>query len=115
MNRRHFNRLAVLAAASPLFAETFDYPWKLGIITDEADPDLARTLASFFPKYQLHWAEIRNVKLAGKNTYVYNHATPDQLKQIKKQLDDAAVKLSVLDTGIYKIALPGTTMETGTK
>jgi sugar phosphate isomerase/epimerase len=109
MNRRDFNRLGLLAAASWLRAETFDYPWKLGIITDEADPDLARTLASFFPKYHLKWAEIRNVKLAGKNTYVYSHATPDQVRQIKQQLDDAAVNVSVLDTGIYKIALPGTT------
>ncbi|MBV9498052.1 MAG: hypothetical protein JO138_01625 [Acidobacteriaceae bacterium] len=27
---------------------------------------------------------------------------------MKKQLEDAGVKLSVLDTAIYKIALPGT-------
>jgi sugar phosphate isomerase/epimerase len=31
------------------------------------------------------------------------------LKQIKTQVDDADVKLSVLDTAVYKIALPGTT------
>lgn len=113
MNRRTFNRLSAFAAfgmaARWASAESFDYPWKLGIITDEVDSDLARTLGSFFPKYQLQWAEIRNVKLDGKSTYVYNHATPDQVKQIKRQLDDAGVKLSVLDTGIYKIALPGTT------
>lgn len=110
MNRRYFIQLGAAAlAASPLFAEEFDYPWKLGIITDEVDPDLGRVLSSFYPKYQLHWAEIRNVKLAGKSTYVYKHAAPDQVKQIKQQLDDAGVKLSVLDTGIYKIALPGTT------
>jgi len=113
MNRRTFNRLSALGAlgmaARWAGAETFDYPWKLGIITDEVDSDLARTLGSFFPQYQLKWAEIRNVKLDGKSTYVYNHATPDQVKQIKRGLDDAGVKLSVLDTGIYKIALPGTT------
>ncbi len=109
MNRRNFTRLSALGAlAFALDAEEFDYPWKLGIITDEADPDLTRVLKSFYPKYELDWAEIRNLKLDGKTEYVYNSATPAQLEQIKKQLDDARVKLSVLDTGIYKITLPGT-------
>ncbi len=49
------------------------------------------------------------MKLDGKSRYVYQSATPDQLKQIRHQLDDAGVKLSVLDTAVYKIALPGTT------
>jgi L-ribulose-5-phosphate 3-epimerase len=113
ITRRDFNRLSAFGAlgftAHFAGAETFDYPWKLGIITDEVDPDLARVLSSFYPKYQLRWAEIRNLKLNGKSTYVYKHATPDAISQIKRQLDDAGVKLSVLDTGIYKIALPGTT------
>lgn len=112
MNRRVFNRLSLLAAigiVQPLsFADPFDYPWKLGIITDEVDPDLQRVLSSFYPKYQLHWAEIRNVRLDGESRYVYKTATSNQLKQIKKQLDDAGVKVSVLDTGVYKVALPGT-------
>ncbi len=113
MNRRDFTRFSAAAALlgmpSPrAFSATFDYPWKLGVITDEVDPDLARVLSSFYPKYQLHWAEIRNLKLDGKSSYVYRKATPDQLNQIKKQLDEADVKLSVLDTGIYKITLPGT-------
>jgi L-ribulose-5-phosphate 3-epimerase len=111
MNRREFHRatmLAALGAGATLQGESFDYPWKLGIITDEADPDLSIVLSRFYPKYDLHWAEIRNLKLDGKNQYVYNSATPDQIKQVRKQLDDAGVKLSVLDTGIYKIALPGT-------
>lgn len=109
MNRRDFTRLTAFGAlALSLDAEEFDYPWKLGVITDEADPDLSRVLSTFYPKYHLHWAEIRNLKLAGKTEYVYNGASPAQLREIKKQLDDAGVKLSVLDTGIYKIALPGT-------
>ena len=112
VNRRDFNRLGLAAAAFEwtsfrAVAEKFDYPWKLGIITDEVDVDLSRVLTSFYPKYDLHWAEIRNLKLNGRNTYVYSGATPDQLKQIKRQLDDAGVKLSVLDTAVYKIALPG--------
>ncbi len=113
MNRREFNRLGTLAvlglATRASYAESFDYPWKLGIITDEVDADLGRVLSSFYPKYQLRWAEIRNVKLGGKSRYVYMTATPEQLKDIRKQLDDAGVKMSVLDTGVYKVALPGTT------
>ncbi len=113
MTRRDFTRLSTLAAlgiASPLaFGDTYDYPWKLGVITDEVNPDLNVVLSSFYPQYSLRWAEIRNVKLRGKSRYVYKSATADELKQIKKQLDDAGVQLSVLDTGVYKIALPGTT------
>lgn len=112
MHRRDFNRLSALGAFAftmpCLEADEFDYPWKLGIITDEVDADLTRVLSSFYPKYHLKWAEIRNLKLDGKSRYVYNSATPGQLKQIKQQLDDADVKLSVLDTGVYKITLPGT-------
>jgi len=112
VNRREFNRLAGLAglglANEASFGQPFDYPWKLGVITDEVDPDLSRTLSTFFPKYQLRWAEIRNLKLDGANSYVYKSTTPAQLKKLKHQLDDAQVKLSVLDTAVYKITLPGT-------
>lgn len=112
MNRREFTRLGALGALAFRAAWAkdagFDYPWKLGIITDEADADLSRVLGNFYPKYRLEWAEIRNVKLDGKSKYVYNTAMAEQLRQIRKQLDDAGVKLSVLDTAIYKVALPGT-------
>lgn len=112
MNRREFvglSSLAALGLAMPAFADgMYDYPWKLGVITDEVSPDLSHVLSSFYPKYGLKWAEIRNLQLAGKNEYVYRSATPAQLREVKKQLDDAGVKMSVLDTGIYKITLPGT-------
>lgn len=112
MNRRNFTKLSAALAAGfaevMALADEFDYPWKLGAITDEIDTDLARVLSSFYPKYHLHWAEIRNVKIDGASRYVYNSATDDQLKQIKQQFDDAGVKVSVLDTAVYKIALPGT-------
>jgi sugar phosphate isomerase/epimerase len=112
VNRRDFNRLSALAAAfsvAPVsYAENFNDQWKLGVITDEVDLDLRRVLSSFYPKYQLRWAEIRNTKLDGQTRYVYKDASPRQLKEIKKQLDDAGVKLSVLDSAVYKIVLPGT-------
>ncbi|MGH9584455.1 MAG: sugar phosphate isomerase/epimerase family protein [Bryobacteraceae bacterium] len=112
ITRRQFNLLGAAAAlalkSQAQGAGQFDYPWKLGVITDEVSPDLKRVLTGFVPKYGLRWVEIRDVKLGGVNRYVYRSATPAQLRQIKRQLDDANVKLSVLDTGIYKITLPGT-------
>lgn len=113
MTRRDFTNSALAAASiagliPTLKAASFDYPWKLGVITDEVSADLQTVLSDFFPKYGLKWAEIRNLKLNGKSEYVYRTATVEQAKAIRKQLDDAGVKLSVLDTGIYKIALPGT-------
>lgn len=113
MNRREFAQLGALAAlgiaSQKILAVDFDYPWKLGVITDEVDPDLGVVLSKFYPQYGLRWAELRNVKLRGKSRYLYKAATADEVNQIRKQLDDAGVKVSVLDTGIYKIALPGTT------
>ena len=113
MNRRDFNRMAAVVLSGPLvrdaFAENFEYPWNLGIITDQVDLDLSRVLAGFYPKYQLRWAEIRYLKLSGKKRYVYADATPGELKEIRRRLDDAGVRLSVLDTAVFKIALPGTT------
>jgi L-ribulose-5-phosphate 3-epimerase len=112
ITRREFNLFGAAAAlALKSQGETagqFDYPWKLGIITDEVSPDLNRVLTTFFPKYGLRWAEIRDLELDDRSRYVYRSATPAQLRQIKRQLDAANVKLSVLDTAIYKVALPGT-------
>jgi sugar phosphate isomerase/epimerase len=104
VNRRDFLSRASLAAV----ATNFDYPWNLGIITDQVDLDLTRVLTRFYRKYQLRWAEIRYVNLDGRKRYVYAEATALQLKQVKRQLSDAGVKLSVLDTAIFKITLPGT-------
>jgi sugar phosphate isomerase/epimerase len=105
LNRRQFNGL--VAAAS--FTRNLGYAWKLGVITDQVDLDLSRALRKFFPKYHLGWAEIRYLALDGNKCYVYAEATQSQLKEIKRQLDGAGVKLSVLDTAVYKITLPGTT------
>jgi sugar phosphate isomerase/epimerase len=113
VTRREFNRLGAAALIAPSLldagAGSFDYPWKLGIITDQVSFDLASVLSGFYRKYQLKWAEIRYLQVAGKKKYVYAEATPAQLNQVKRQLDDAGVRLSVLDTAVYKIALPGTT------
>ena len=52
---------------------------------------------------------IRYLRLRGENRYVYSAAEAHDLMQVRKQLDDAGVRVSVLDTAIYKITLPGTT------
>jgi sugar phosphate isomerase/epimerase len=113
LNRRVFNRLGAAALLSHLVfdasGESFDYPWKLGIITDQVAFDLAGVLKAFYSKYQLRWAEIRYLKLGDVNRYVYTEATQRELKEIRRRLDGAGVKLSILDTAIYKIAVPGTT------
>jgi hypothetical protein len=113
VSRRDFARMSALAGlgaamAAELRGGQFNYPWKLGVISDEVSLDLPKALSTFFPKYQLDWTEIRNVNLNGKSNYVYKAATPDQLREIRKQLDDAHVKLAALDTAVYKIPLPGT-------
>ena len=88
--------------------------WNLGVITDQVGFDLADVLRSFYRKYPLHWAEIRYLRLRGENRYVYSGAEPRDLMKARKQLDDAGVRVSVLDTAIYKITLPGT-VPTGEK
>lgn len=84
--------------------------WKLGVITDETGFDISAALQRFVPAYGLHWVEIREMNVNGKRQYVARDATPDDLRTIKKQLDDAGVQLSVLDSAVYKIALPGTVL-----
>lgn len=113
MNRRRFSGLCANALAGlPLIntaGRRFDKRWKLGIITDQVDLDLTRVLKTFCPRYQLRWIEIRYLALGGAKRYVYADATRDEFSQVKRQLDDAGIRLSVLDTAIFKIALPGTT------
>ena len=115
LNRRDFGRLGAAALLSiplcDLLAGSFDYAWNLGVITDQVDFDLNRVLETFYRKYQLRWAEIRYLRLNGSTRYVYSEATAAQLKEIKQRMDDAGVRLSVLDTAIYKITLPGTVPE----
>jgi hypothetical protein len=110
MNRRDFTRLCAASFGVPACRASRGgvEKWNLGIITDQVDLDLGHVLSDFYPKYDLRWAEIRNLKLGEKTRYVYTDATPEQLKQVKRQLDEAGVRLSVLDTAIFKIALPGT-------
>ena len=49
------------------------------------------------------------MKLDGQTRYAYADATPSQWKETRLRLDDAGVQLAVLDTAVFKVALPGTT------
>lgn len=112
MNRRSFHLLA-LSALARLSSSAQTGPgiferWKLGVITDQVSFDLGQVLRGFYVKYPLHWAEIRYLQLRGKSRYVYSDSTPQELKQVRSRLDAAGVRVSILDSAIYKIALPGT-------
>lgn len=113
MKRRDFSKMIGALAAGTLAAAPPPGPhgWKLGVITDEVSLDLAPVLNQFCPKYKLHWVELRYVNIAGKKTYVATEAPPEQARQLRKQINDAGLRVSVLDSPVYKIPLPGTTPE----
>lgn len=90
---------------------TLDYKWKLGVITDEVAFAPEKVLTDFCPKYGLKWVEIRYLTLDGKKLYVATEASPEQARKLRKMVDDAGLKISVLDSPVYKITLPGTTPE----
>jgi L-ribulose-5-phosphate 3-epimerase len=57
----------------------------------------------------LRWAEIRYLNLDGQPRYAYADATPGQWKETRLRLNDAGVQLAVLDSAVFKVALPGAT------
>lgn len=77
--------------------------FKLGSITDEWTPDFESALKAM-TKGGLSWAEIRTV--GGK----YNtEASQDELNKMKDLLIRYRVRVSVVDSALFKCALPGTT------
>lgn len=76
--------------------------FKLGSISDEWTQNFEQALQDM-KRFGLSWVEIRT--LWG----VYNtEATPQQVRQIKRLLKRYRFKVSVVDTGVFKCALPGT-------
>lgn len=100
--------LAALGSEN-VFGAVSPSSFKLGVITDEADANLAHVLSDFVPKYHLRWVELRDLQFNGRNVYLSTHGTDAEVRQVKEQLQRANVRLSVLDSGVYKIPLPGTT------
>jgi len=86
--------LASLLRALPLSG------FRLGITTDEIDDD-PLAAARFLRRYGLRWAEVRNI------WGPYNTGQPlEKVRQARAIFDEQGVRVSVLDTGFFKIPLP---------
>lgn len=73
---------------------------QLGITTDEIDDD-PKVAAAFLARFNLHWAEVRNVW--GK----YNTAQPEErVREARGIFDAAKVCVSILDTAFFRSDIP---------
>ena len=74
--------------------------FKLAVTTDEIDEDLEKAIA-FLKRYGLEHCEIRNLWNR------YNTSLPlDRIREARKMLDGAGIRLAILDTGFFKTRLP---------
>ena len=107
MNRRKFVRQIGLSAASLWLCGTPGKAsphskFKLGITTDEVSQDFEVAL-KFAQEFNLKWVEVRHLW----NRYV-TEASLQDLKRARSLLAKYQIKVSVLDTSLYKCTLPGT-------
>jgi sugar phosphate isomerase/epimerase len=77
--------------------------FKLGVITDEVNRDLARAL-EFVKEFGLEWIELRNVW----GTYVMDFSE-EQIRLAKSMIDDLGLKVSCICTPFLKSQFPGST------
>ncbi|MGI8959843.1 MAG: sugar phosphate isomerase/epimerase family protein [Bryobacteraceae bacterium] len=83
--------------------------FKLGAISDGFSQDFEEALKAM-KSYGLSWVEIREV------FGVYNtEANPAQIQRLKDLLDRYQFRVSVIDSALYKCALPGTRPVKGEK
>ncbi len=83
--------------------------FKLGAISDGFSQNFDEAL-EIMKGYGLSWVEIRNV------FGVYNtEASPAQVQHLKESLDKYGFRVSVIDSALYKCALPGTDPVKGAK
>ena len=111
MNRRRFLRRAGTLYGSATFASRMMNArtpisplsrFKLGAISDGFSQDPEEAL-KIMKSYGLSWVEIRNV------FGIYNtEASSAQIQRIKELLDKYAFRVSVVDSALFKCALPGT-------
>lgn len=102
MLRRQF--LTGLAAAPTLFAKGRIDRKRISFITDEAAASPADSIA-FAKQYGLQWVELRDVPGGGGH---YMRQPPEKLKEFTQQLKDNGIRVSYLNTPMFKITLPGT-------
>lgn len=81
----------------------------LAVTTDEIDDDL-RIALDFLGRHGLDYCEIRH--LWGK----YNTSWPvEKIRYARTLLDDAGIRLAILDTGFFKVPLPDSNSADGAK
>lgn len=92
-----------IVAAAPATASPLSH-FKLGAISDGFSQNFDEAL-KMMKTNGLSWVEIRHVY------GVYNtEASPAQIKSLKDSLDKYGFHVSVIDSALYKCALPGTTL-----
>ena len=92
-----------LAAAAPVAASPLSR-FKLGAISDGFSQNFDEAL-KIMKGYGLSWVEIRHVY------GIYStEASPAQVQRLKDSLDKYGFRVSVIDSALYKCALPGTTL-----
>lgn len=102
IGRRQFiaaSLLPRLAQAAPSIG------WdRLSILTDEAARSPAEAIA-FAKKYNIKWVELRSVP-GGGGTYAY--LPEERIRETAKELKEAGLKVSFLNTPMLKFQMPGT-------
>lgn len=101
MLRRQF--LAGLAAAPLLSAKSRIDRSRISFITDEASTSPSDSMA-FAKQYSLRWVELREVPGGGGH---YMRQSDEKLKEAVKLFRDNGVKVSFLNSPMFKITLPG--------
>ena len=92
--------MALSASLANVFAKDASPPIRLAVTTDEIDDDL-RVALDFLGRHGLEYCEIRG--LWGR----YNTSWPiEKIKYARTLLDDAGIRLAILDTGFFKVPLP---------
>ncbi len=102
MLRREF--LAALAAAPVVSARSRIDRTRISFISDEAAANPADSIA-FAKQYGLRWIELRDVPGGGGH---YMRQSDEKLKEAAKRFADNGIKVSFLNSPMFKITLPGT-------
>jgi L-ribulose-5-phosphate 3-epimerase len=105
MRRRDF--LAAMASSPVLNAKSAKNRIgmaRIAVLTDEVAKSPAEAIA-FAKQYGVSWLELRGVPGGGGH---YGHLPEPALKQAVKEFNDNGLKVSFLNTGFFKITLPGT-------
>ena len=104
MTRREL--LAFSLAAAFARGDTGAKTAHLAAINDEIGLTPEGTIA-FAKQYGVQWLEMRGAQIPGKKRY-YEALTDSALRELKKQLTDNGLRVSVLDSALNKVPYPGT-------